>query len=89
MDGEQGPEVAPQTAVGVAVAEMARSLADARPAADNSGMIDQPRELEDLKCAAAALQARIAVALDLVHRPESGQRGHAAHPRRDGDRTAQ
>lgn len=37
-------------------------------AAESPGMIDQLRLLEDLKCAAAALQARIAVTFDAAER---------------------
>ncbi|MET3919556.1 DUF222 domain-containing protein [Arthrobacter sp. UYEF20] len=75
MDGEQGPEVASKAAVGVAVTEMIRNLADARPAADGAGMIDQLRNLEDLKSAAAALQARIAVAFDVRQRRDQAGAG--------------
>jgi hypothetical protein len=75
MDGEQGPEAASKAAVGVAVTEMIRTLADARPPADSGGMIDRLRELEDLKCAAAALQARITVAFDVRQRRDQARVG--------------
>ncbi|MCU1564622.1 MAG: endonuclease, partial [Arthrobacter sp.] len=48
---------------GAAVADVACLLAAVRPAPEGAGLIEQLRELEDLKSAAAALQARIAVAL--------------------------
>ncbi|WP_426979761.1 HNH endonuclease [Pseudarthrobacter sp. O4] len=54
---------------------MIRNLADARPAADGAGMIDQLRKLEDLKSAAAALQARIAVAFDVRQRRDQARAG--------------
>ncbi|WLQ08653.1 DUF222 domain-containing protein [Arthrobacter oryzae] len=57
---------------------MIRTLADTRPAADSAGMIDQLRELEDLKSAAAARQARIAVAFDLKQRSEQARAGMPA-----------
>lgn len=75
MDGGQGPEVVSEAASGVTVTEMIRTLAGARPAADSAGMIDQLRELEDLKSAAAARQARIAVAFDLKQRSEQARAG--------------
>ncbi len=75
MDGEQGPEVASRAAVGVTVTDMIRALADMRPAADSAGMIDQLRELEDWKSAAAALQARITVAFDVRQRRDQASAG--------------
>lgn len=75
MDGEQGPEVASGAAAGVTVTDMIRALADMRPAADSAGMIDQLRELEDWKSAAAALQARITVAFDMRQRRHQARAG--------------
>ena len=75
MDGEQGPEAASGEAAGVTVADMIRALADMRPAADSAGMIDQLRELEDWKSAAAALQARITVAFDVRQRRDQARAG--------------
>lgn len=75
MDGGQGPERVSNATVGVSVREMIRTLADTRPAADSAGMIDQLRELEDLKSAAAARQARIAVAFDVKQRSEQARAG--------------
>ncbi|WP_354170293.1 DUF222 domain-containing protein [Arthrobacter sp. UYEF36] len=54
---------------------MIRSLADARPPADSQGKIDGLRHLEDLKSAAAALQARFAVAFDLDQRRQQSSSG--------------
>ncbi|MHA7224134.1 DUF222 domain-containing protein, partial [Arthrobacter sp. RHLT1-20] len=76
MDGIQEPDVAPSAAGSVTVTDVARSLAAVRPCLDDdggAGLIGQLRDLEDLKSAAAALQARIAVAFDLLQRRE--QRG--------------
>jgi 5-methylcytosine-specific restriction endonuclease McrA len=53
---------------GAAVADVARTLGAVRPALESAGLIEQLRELEDLKSAAAALQARIAVAFDAAQR---------------------
>jgi len=75
MDGKQGPDVASNAGVGMEVAEVIRLLADARPAADSAGLIDQIRDLEDLKSAAAALQARHAVAFDALQRREQAAAG--------------
>jgi hypothetical protein len=69
---------APQEAVGFAARGFAGALsaiAGIRPAADRRGMIDQLRELEDLKAAAAAKQARIAVAFDLEVRRQQAAAG--------------
>nr|WP_142045521.1 HNH endonuclease signature motif containing protein [Arthrobacter sp. SLBN-100] len=60
---------------GPRVADVLRTLASVRPAADRRGMIDQLRELEDVKSAAAAKQARIAVAFDLATRQEQAAAG--------------
>jgi hypothetical protein len=74
MDGRQGPEAgsgvasAPASGEDATIADLLRSLAAIRPCADSAGLIDQLRELADLKSAAAGLQARIAVAFDAVQR---------------------
>src|SRR5688572_12565877 len=73
MDGNLGTEVA--AAGGVTVADVIGTLAAVRPAAASAGLIDQLRELEDLKSAAAALQARISVAFDLLQRQEQADAG--------------
>lgn len=53
-------------------------VATAHICPDGAGMIDQLRLLEDLKSAAAALQARIAVAFDRSQRREQAASGVAA-----------
>ncbi|MDQ0822053.1 hypothetical protein QFZ79_004433 [Arthrobacter sp. V4I6] len=78
MDGNREPEVVRGGAGrGATVPDVARLLATVRPChlgggrgsgGPGPGLIDQLRELEDLKSAAAALQARIAVAFDAVQR---------------------
>ncbi|GAA3401219.1 hypothetical protein GCM10011577_32040 [Pseudarthrobacter polychromogenes] len=57
------------------VADISRSLLSVPVAADGPGMIDQLRELEDMKSLAAAQQARIAVAFDLSQRREQAAAG--------------
>ncbi|MBT2531506.1 DUF222 domain-containing protein [Arthrobacter sp. ISL-48] len=52
----------------VTVGDVAALLAAVRPCGNRAGLIDQLRELEDLKSAAAGLQARIAVAFDARER---------------------
>lgn len=64
MNGEQGPDMAPTAVAGVTVAAAARALADVLPACDSAGLINQIRELEDAKSAAAASQARLTVTLE-------------------------
>ncbi|MET3921605.1 hypothetical protein ABIB26_002553 [Arthrobacter sp. UYEF20] len=79
MDGKREPEVVPgghgDAGSGAAVTDVARLLGTVRPChatdADDdggAGLIDQLRQLEDLKSAAAALQARVAVAFDAAQR---------------------
>ncbi len=57
------------------IADVARMLAAVPLATDGAGMIDQLRELEDLKSAESALQARIAVTFDLLQRREQAAAG--------------
>ncbi|WP_018776066.1 HNH endonuclease [Arthrobacter sp. 131MFCol6.1] len=52
----------------VAVEDLVRMMSEILPATDSAGMIDQLRELEDMKSAAAALQARIAFDFDARQR---------------------
>nr|WP_244266479.1 HNH endonuclease [Pseudarthrobacter chlorophenolicus] len=52
-----------------------RILADVPAAANGAGMIDQLRQLEDVKAVAAARQAEITVAFDLVQRREQAAAG--------------
>jgi len=75
MDGKQGPEVVQEAALGGAVREVIRGLATTMPPADSSAAIDWLRELEDLKSAAAALQARFTVAFDVLQRREQRDAG--------------
>ena len=75
MNGEQGPDMVPTAVAGVTVAEAARALADVLPAGDSAGLINQIRELEDAKSAAAASQARLTVTLDLLQRREQSDAG--------------
>ncbi|WP_461165115.1 HNH endonuclease [Arthrobacter sp. R4-81] len=53
---------------GTSVGDVLSALAGVRPCGDGAGLIGQLRDLEDLKSAAAALQARIAVAFDADQR---------------------
>ncbi len=78
MDGKQGPDVAQKAESGETVADVARLLAAVRPCDSDdggAGLIDQLRGLEDLKCAEAALQARITVAFDLAQRRAQARSG--------------
>ncbi|WP_372489908.1 DUF222 domain-containing protein, partial [Arthrobacter rhizosphaerae] len=59
----------------VSVGDLLMALAAVRPCSDGAGLIGQLRELEDLKSAAAALQARIAVAFDADQRRTQRQAG--------------
>ncbi|WP_246527506.1 HNH endonuclease [Pseudarthrobacter albicanus] len=72
MNGNREPESAPAVSEGMAVrnliGSLAGSLAAVRPCGDGAGLVAQLRELEDVKSAAAAAQARIAVAFDALER---------------------
>lgn len=76
MEGMGEPEqartaVAAAAGAGATVRDLIGFLAAIRPCsdgADGAGLIDQLRDLEDLKSAAAGLQARIAVAFDAAQR---------------------
>jgi len=78
MDGNQGLKMAaadPAAANAVTVAGLGRILAGL-PAPDGAAaLIDETRELEDLKSALAARQARLAVAFDLTQRREQARAG--------------
>nr|WP_228721160.1 HNH endonuclease signature motif containing protein [Arthrobacter sp. 260] len=54
---------------------MAEALHSLRPAGDAAGLIDQLRELEDLKSAIAGVQARITVAVDVAERQAQADAG--------------
>ena len=73
MDGNQRPDVAQPEQM--KVTDVARSLAAVRPSGGSAGLIGQLRDLEDLKSAAAALQARITVAFDVLQRREQRDLG--------------
>ena len=73
MDGKREPDVAP--AEGVTVADLARILAGIPVPASAAALIDETRELEDLKSALGARQARDAVAFDLLQRREQSLAG--------------
>src|SRR6478736_663218 len=73
MDGKQGPDVA--LTAGGTVADLARILAGIPAPASAEALIDETRELEDLKSALAARQARDAVAFDLSQRREQSLAG--------------
>ena len=70
--------MAPIAATAKTVAEVVRALAAVRPARDSAGLINQIRELEDAKSAAAASQARLTVTLDLLQRREQSDAGMPA-----------
>src|SRR6478735_3411423 len=78
MEGNQGSDVVPADwapAITATVADLATLLAGL-PAPDSAAaLIDEIRELEDLKSAMAARQARNAVALDLSQRREQARLG--------------
>jgi len=75
VDDKQGSGVASEAGLGGAVQEMIRILAGL-PAPDGAAaLIDETRELEDLKSALAARQARLAVAFDLAQRREQARAG--------------
>jgi hypothetical protein len=81
MDGNQEPGVVQEAESGATVADVARLLGAVRLCGGDdggSGLIDQLRGLEELKCAAAALQARIAVEFDLVQRRKQREAGVTA-----------
>ncbi|MET3809003.1 DUF222 domain-containing protein [Arthrobacter sp. UYEF3] len=78
MDGNEGPEaghVVSAPAGAVTVASLARILAGLPDPAGPAALIDETRELEDLKCALAARQARYAVAFDQAQRREHADAG--------------
>jgi hypothetical protein len=67
--------VAPPVSGVPSITDISRALASITAAADGAGMIDQLRELEDLKSLAAAKQARITVAFDVSQRREQAAAG--------------
>jgi hypothetical protein len=87
MDGNREPDVVragKALAVAVTVADLARILAGL-PAPDSpAALIDEIRELEDLKSAMAARQARHTVAFDLSQRRDQARAGMPADRRGAG-----
>ncbi|WP_284764310.1 HNH endonuclease signature motif containing protein [Arthrobacter sp. efr-133-R2A-63] len=79
--GGAGPEAA---VPGVRVHELIGAVASLRPGSDRAELINQLRALEDLKSAAAAAQARIAVAFDAVQRSADAAAGVPADERGRG-----
>ncbi len=79
--GGAGPEAA---VPGVRVRDLIDAVASLRPGSDRAELIDQLRALEDLKSAAAAAQARIAVAFDAVQRSADAAAGVPAEERGRG-----
>ncbi|MGO4230348.1 DUF222 domain-containing protein [Arthrobacter sp. YAF34] len=81
MDGNQGPDVVPADAapaVAVTVTDVAALLAGLPAPGSAAALIDQLRDLEDLKSAIAARQARLAVAFDLSQRRDQARAGMPA-----------
>lgn len=72
---EAGVVLVPGDQPGLCVADVLRALAAVRPAVNGPDLIDQLRGFEDLKSLAAAKQAEIAVAFDLVRRREQAAAG--------------
>ncbi len=60
---------------GVRVADLARIMAEIPAPTSAAALMDETRELEDLKSALAARQARLAVAFDLAQRREQARAG--------------
>ncbi|MBT2555241.1 HNH endonuclease, partial [Arthrobacter sp. ISL-5] len=85
--GEPGQAREAAAGAGTTVRDLIGSLAAIRPCngdGGGAGMIDQLRDLEDLKSAAAALQARIAVAFDADQRRAQAAAGVPADERGKG-----
>ena len=81
MDGNQGPDVVPADsapAIAVTVTDLAALLAGLPAPGSAAGLIDQLRDLEDLKSAIAARQARLTVEFDLSQRREQADAGMPA-----------
>ena len=74
--GVAGPGVAGPGVAGTgSTRAVAVALRAVRPATDAAGLIDQLRELEDLKSAIAGVQARLAVAFDATERQAQARAG--------------
>jgi hypothetical protein len=77
QEHERKEHDAVQTA-GMTVADLARILAALPAPASAAELINEVRELEDMKCALAARQARLTVAFDLAQRREQADAGMPA-----------
>ncbi|MBP2267848.1 hypothetical protein J3A64_003312 [Pseudarthrobacter sp. PvP004] len=66
---------------GRGIRELILELGSLQITADSSALIDELRDLEDLKSAISARQARVAVAFDLAQRAEQAQAGVPAAER--------
>lgn len=76
MEGNGGPGKAPDEAGrGITVRDLIGFLASIRPCSGSAALIDQLRDLEDLKSAAAGLQARSSVAFDVRQRCAQAEAG--------------
>jgi HNH endonuclease len=76
MEGNGGPGKAPAAAGrGITVRDLIGFLASIRPCTEGAALIDQVRDLEDLKSAAAGLQARSSVAFDVQQRCAQAEAG--------------
>ncbi|GAB2738219.1 HNH endonuclease [Arthrobacter bambusae] len=79
--GDAGPDTAVPR---VQIEEILGAVSSLRPGSDSTELIDQLRALEDLKSAAAAAQARIAVAFDAAQRSADAAAGVPAEERGRG-----
>lgn len=76
MEGNGGPgEASDDAGRGITVRDRIGLLALIRPCSDSAALIDQVRDLEDLKSAAAAMQARSSVAFDVHQRRFQAEAG--------------
>ena len=60
---------------GITVRDLIGLLASVHPCGDSAALIDQVRDLEDLKSAAASMQARSSVAFDVQQRRAQAESG--------------
>ncbi|GAB2716979.1 hypothetical protein ACX801_23590 [Arthrobacter bambusae] len=80
------PEAIPGVAgPGLRVQDLIDAVRSLRPGPDSTELINQLRALEDLKSAAAAAQARIAVAFDAAQRSADAAAGVPAEEQRVSD----
>jgi hypothetical protein len=76
MEGNSGPGQAPDaTGREITVRDLIGFLASIRPCAESAALIDQLGDLEQLKSAAAGLQARATVAFDSLQRRAQAEAG--------------